>query len=234
MIAGKLSPLNSAASARNASSRAAADISLSPRRPSIQCRNRHSATASRRCAAFAPACSTAFLRALGSRHGSSPPATAAPAARSVCANQAALRCPSTLTRRPPSPASAPASAPGGCTATSLPSHARVSAPSFIGSMNSATCPSECTTANPRANGVNATSPPLTLSSQAIDAGSPSTAASSPAARSAAATAARFSDDATPACARGCGTTAAQGAAGRSAHTASTAFAAATRVTPASA
>ena len=49
-----------------------------PAKPS-QCRNRHTATASRRCASRAPCCSTGFLHALGSAHGSGPATTTAPA-----------------------------------------------------------------------------------------------------------------------------------------------------------
>ena len=115
-----------------------------------------------------------------------------PAARSVCANQTGVPAASTRTRLPASRASAGSSASRPATDTVLPSHARVASGSLAGSMNSSVPPSACVSANPRANGVNGTSPPRMFSSQAIEAGSLITAASCFASRSSPAICSRFS------------------------------------------
>ena len=136
-----------------------------------KCRNRHIATASRAWASRVPCCSTGFLFAFGSRHGSGPATTVAPASADVARTRPASRQDRPARSCPPSRASAAGNASRPATETALPSQARVASGSFAGSMNSSVPPSACARAKPSANGVNGTSPPRMLSSQATEAGS---------------------------------------------------------------
>ena len=145
---------------------------------SSQCRKRQTATASRAWAARAPCCSTVVLARLRQQAGVRPGRHR----RAGLAQR--LREPDRRAGRidPHALAGQPRQAPGqrlapGHRRRALPSQARVSAGSLAGSMNSSVPPSACTRAKPSANGVNGTSPPRMFSSQAIEAGSVSTAAS---------------------------------------------------------
>ena len=87
-------------------------------------------------------------------------------------------------------------------------------------MKRSTEPSRCAMAKPSGSGVCGTSPPRMLSSQAIELGAVSTAASTASLASAAAISRRFWAASLPAKRRSCGTTGAKGAGGWSVHTAS--------------
>ena len=106
------------------------------------------------------------------------------------------------------------------TETALPSQAQVASDSLAGSMNSSVPPSACTSAKPRANGVNGVSPPRMFSNHAIEAGSLITAASCFASRSNPAICSPLSCAPRPACSSKCGNAGASSGGGRSVHTAS--------------
>ena len=143
-----------------------------------QCRKRHTATASR---AWAVAGARLLRRrscrpsAAGRGPARPPPWRRPPAA------SARTRPASRPDRRAPAcrpAARGPAPAPRAPPPTRhCPARRRVASGSLAGSMNNSVAPSACTRAKPRAKGVNGTSPPRMFSSQAIEAGSVSTAAS---------------------------------------------------------
>ena len=142
------------------------------------------------------------------------------------ANQTGPDCASTTIFAPRAATAsiAPAIASRGWTATQSGSQRRTSGVALRRSVNSVTAPGASTRANPRLTGVSGMSPPRMLSSQAIEAGSDSTAASRPASARAAAVSAIFSSEALPACSRGWIRMGESGAAGRFDHTASTGLA----------
>ena len=179
------------------------------------------ATASRRCAARAPACSVAFLHAFGRLHGSAASTTVAPAARNRCPNHAGDPASSTRTVCPANPANAAANPSRGSTDTSSPSQARVAGANLAASMNRVAPPLARISRKPSANGVYSTSPPLMFNSHAIEAGSVTTAASCFARRSPAPISARLVAESLPAKRSSCGTAGAQGGGGRSCHATST-------------
>ena len=120
-----------------------------------------------------PSSSTAFLQALGSATGSASRTIVdarAPAGgwrpRSAPSRSRSAPACSTL----PSVSSAAPSSSGGASVTALPSQASVRSGTLRRSMKRSTWPSLCSSAKPSANGVRGTSPPRTLSSQAIESG----------------------------------------------------------------
>ena len=209
--------------ARIASSFRTTSISVRPPSGAVsssQARNSATAAPSRTCAARAPASSAAFLTALGSTHGSRSQTTVAPDAASRSDTQTGALPRSTATR-PPSASSAGPNRSGGATATSGPRCARTAASTLASSANSRTRPSAPRIAKTSGTGVRAMSEPRTLSSQAIESGSVSTAADRSRSTSPRASAARLSADDRPASSAGCGTIGRAGGGGWSGQASST-------------
>ena len=183
---------------------------------SSQARNRTTAAPSRTCAARAPLISAAHLRAFGSMHGSRPRTMAAlPSARAI-ANAAVSASSRTFFLAVRSAFSRAGKSFGRHAGARRGARCAAASASILrASMNSSALPLAGTIANASVTGLCATSVPRMLSSQQIESGSVSTAASWPSSFSRFWRSASFSSAGVPAYFSGCTMTVPAGTAGRS-------------------